>query len=257
MAIVYLLLAVLLYFLDSRGTLGSVHSATQALTTPVRSFLFNTKQNILSPLSVFSDSSKQEQRVKELEEKNASLSAQLAKLTGLQEENEKMRRLLGTDLPPSWQFATARVVTVTADTLVLTSDHAPQDDTSVITTKESGIFVGRVQEVKGKEVQILLPSHSSSKIPVIVRDSESGLRQASGIGVGRGGRAVLEQVLTSEQIKEGDLILTSGEGGVPEELLLGYVAEVSRVEGAAWQQAEIKSAVDLDDLDFVFFVTKF
>lgn len=256
LAIFYLLFSVFIYFLDSRGTLNFVHKSAQVLTIPVRSSLFDARNAVLSPLAVFSSSEQNMARIKELEGKVASLSSQLADQKALEEENAKMRRLLGTNLPPNWQFASARVVSVSSDTMSVTSDYGATSGTPVLAASESGVLVGRTEKVVGKEVHVQLPTHISSKIPVIVR-GQDGSRRAAGIIVGQGGTARLEQVLASESLETGDLILTSGDAGLPPELLVGYVDKITKNEASPWQEAGVKSAINVQALDFVFFVTKF
>lgn len=256
LAIFYLLFSIFIYFLDSRGTLDFVHRGAQILTIPVRSWLYDSRVTLLSPLSVFSNSAKQSDQIRELEGRAASLSSQLADQKALEEENAKMRRLLGTNLPPNWQFAPARVVSISGDVMNVVSDYNAGVGTPVLTTSEGGVLVGRVEKVVGRQTLVTLPTNISSKIPVIVR-GQDGTRRASGIVVGQGGTARLEQVLSSESLETGDLILTSGDANLPPELLVGYVDKVSRNETSPWQEAGVKSAINISGLDYVFFVTKY
>lgn len=270
LAVFYLLFSILIYFLDSRGALNFVHKGAQILTIPVRSALFDAHNTVLSPLVVFSDSTKKDAQMRELEERVASLSSQLANKRALEEENAKMRRLLGTNLPPNWQFSAGRVVSVSSDIMSVTSDYNAASGTPVLEASESppsseagGVLVGRVEKVVGRQTQVTLPTNIASKIPVLVR-GQDGSRRASGIVVGQGGTSRLEQVLASESLDSGDLILTSGDAnlpagrqGLPPELLVGFVDKVTRSETSPWQEAGVKSAINTRDLDFVFFVTKY
>lgn len=256
LAVLYLLFSVFIYFLDSRGTLNFVHSAVQVVTIPVRSWLFDTHNTILLPLSVFSSAEQSQVRIRELEERVASLSSQLANQKALEEENAKIRHLLGTDLPAAWQFAPVRVVSVAGDTMSIVGDSTLIVGTPVVTTQGGGVWVGKVENVVGRMAAVFLPTHTTSKIPVIVRSAQDGSRRASGIVVGRGGESRLEQVLTSEILAEGDLVLTSG-ASLPPELLIGRVRNVVKTPGSPWQQADIDVAVKGNNLDFVFLVTKY
>ncbi len=252
----YFLFSIFIFFLDSRGALEFLHRGAQVLTIPVRSWLYDSRVTLLSPLSVFSSGEQNKQRISELEGRVASLSAQLGREQALEEENAKMRRLLGTNLPPNWQFAPGRVVSTSSDIMAMTSDYTPSVGVSVITSEENGILIGRVEKAVGKEVLVSLPTHISSKIPVIVR-GQDGNRRASGIVVGQGRTARLEQVLASESLEKGDLVLTSGDANLPPELLIGYVDKVNRSQASPWQEAGVKSAIDPSGLDYVFFVTKY
>lgn len=259
----YLVFSILLVLLDSKGALSFLHKGAQGITTPFKSALFSARKTLLSPLVAISDSEKKEVEIEELRQEKADVLSQLSTLTALKEENERMRYLLGTTLPPSWQFAALRVVGKIGDTLTTTGDLLPEVSAPVIVSGEiesasrrrSGVFIGKIGEILGREIKVILPTATNSKIPVIVR-SPDGARHASGILVGRGESMRIEQVLSSETLSEGDLVLTSGEGAPPE-LLIGYVSKVLPFEASAWKSAEVKEAISVEGLDFVFIVTKF
>ncbi|MBI4033102.1 MAG: rod shape-determining protein MreC [Candidatus Blackburnbacteria bacterium] len=257
----YLLFSTILLFLDSRGSLSFLHQGAQALITPLKVSLTGVKKTFLSPFVAISDWKKKEAEIEKLRQEKADVLSQLSALEALREENGRMRYLLGTALPPSWQFAPLRVVGKVGDTLLATGDSKPEAREPVIISaevtpeKRSGVFVGKIDSVVGREIKIILPTAAVSKIPVIVR-AKDGERRASGILVGRGGNMRLEQVLSSETLFEEDLVLTSGEGAPPE-LLIGYVSKVLPSEASAWKSAEVEMVVNVENLDFVFVVTKY
>lgn len=251
----------MLLLLDSRGALSFLHQGTQAITSPFKSALFDAREIVLSPLVAISEWENKEVEIEKLRQEKADALSQLSALMAVKEENERMRYLLGTTLPPRWQFAALRVVGKIGDTLLATGELKPETDAPVIVSeqvtpeKRSGVFIGKTGEVLGREIKIILPTSTFSKIPVIVRSKE-GTRLASGILVGRGGSMRIEQVLSSEALSEGDLVLTSGEGAPPE-LLIGYVGKALPSEASAWKSADVEVAINVEDLDFVFIVTKY
>lgn len=259
--IFYLVLSILLLLLDSQGALSFLHQGVQAVTTPLKSALFSARTTMLSPFVAISDWQNKEAEIEKLQQEKADVLSQLSTLTALKEENERMRYLLGTALPARWQFAPFRVVGKIGDIVLATGDLKPEIGEPVIIASEvtpetrSGVFIGRVGETVGRELKVILPTNTSSKIPVIVR-APDGARQASGILEGRGGSMRLEQVLSSETLSEDDLVLTSGEGAPPE-LLIGYVSKVLPQEASAWKSAEIRMAINVENLDFVFVITKY
>lgn len=258
----YLFVSLSLFFLDSKALFVPLHGIAQTVTTPARSWLYQTRINLLAPLSGFNASIQTTQKLVEQELVNAQLLSQISHLRAVEEENDQMRRLLGADLPPEWKFEPGRVVGATGDFLTAVSDGAVEKGTPVIVSQEvkgasAGIFVGKTQNFIGREGKIIMPTNAGSKVPVIVRDAGTRDRQASGIVMGKGGRMLIDQVLSSESLKEGDLVLTSGEGGLPPELLIGYVGQVYSIPGAAWRQADVRSPVDISKIEYVFFVTRY
>lgn len=254
--IFYFLLSLLVVFADNRGFLTGFRGFVQGLTTPVESQLFRARIALFAPFSGFSSGREKDKRIQELEKENAGLLSQLSQMQALKEENEKARHLLGASLSPSWHFEPARVVSSFADKIYLTADFEPKQGTPVITSQEkSGVLVGQVKSVLGGKIEVILSTSNLFKTTIIVRDKETGERRAAGILVGQAGRLKLEQVLTSETVKEGDMIVTSGEG-LPPELLAGYVTRVLETKGA-FREAEVEYPLDFTKLDYVFLVTKF
>ncbi|MBI2268676.1 MAG: rod shape-determining protein MreC [Candidatus Blackburnbacteria bacterium] len=258
--ILYLVCSSLLFFLDLRGFLTPIHNLVQALTIPLDTRLFKTKKSI-APNVFLVSSGELEKKAEEAEVRNAFLSSQLAKLGSLEKENARLRKLLGASLPPSWMFELANVVSSSGDILQVTSDYTPSSNTAVITTddkvKQGGVFVGFTEEKVGRKIKIILPTSDLSKIPVVVRDKNNGQLTAVGLALGRGGKVILDQVLTKETLKKGDLILTNEDGAFPAGLLLGVITRVLPVKDGAWQQAEMELATNVNALDTVFFVTKY
>lgn len=254
--IFYSLFSIFILIADSRGLLADLHRFVQGVTIPVESQLFRARIGLFTPFSGFSSGREKDKRMRELEEENARLLAQMATLKGVEEENARARHLLGATLAPSWHFEPARVTSVFADKMFLTGDTTPSLGAPVITSGDKGgVFVGLVENVAGKRITVVLPTSELTKNTVLIRDRETGERHGAGILVGRGDRLMLEQVLASEAIKEGDIVVTSGDK-LPPELLVGYVTKVLETKGA-FREAEIKIAVDPAKLDFVFLVTRF
>jgi cell shape-determining protein MreC len=148
--------------------------------------------------------------------------------------------------------------------MFLVGNYQPAVGTPVIVSQDKdqsgsssfGVLVGVVGSAVGRKITVLLPTSDLVKIAVLVRDSKTGERQGTGVLVGRGQALRLEQVLTSEAIKEQDLVVTAGDENLPPELLVGYISRVHDLKGV-FREAEVKPAVDPKKLDFVFLITRF
>lgn len=251
----YLVISALVIYLDKKNFFNPLHGFVQNLTTPLESALFSTKNSLLAPFSVFSSVSQKDTRIKELEEENFRLLSQVSATKALEEENARSRHLLGSSLPPSWKFEPARVVSSFSGRLILAGTTELKSGTPVVFPKERGVYLGQVDKIRGREAEVILPTNQNSRITVLVRDRETKDRHGQGILVGKEKGLLLEQVLTSEIIEEGDLVVTSGDN-TPAELLVGFVKKVLPAKGT-FQEAEIEYPIDPKDLDFVFLVTKF
>ena len=116
----------------------------------------------------------------------------------------------------------------------------------------AGVAVGRVQQAyrSFSDVQLLVDPASA----VAVRVERSRAR-ANVVGTGRDKRAKLEYALRSDDIEDGDSLVTSGTDGVfPSGLLVGKVTEVQRKTSATFLRAQVIPAVDPRDLEEVLVV---
>lgn len=260
-----LIFAASLYFLETGNSLSAMHSLAQKIADPLR-YRANQTKNSLGSLFSLGLVARQEVQIFTLEKEKSELLSRLANYKTLEEENKSMRRLLDAGLPSGWKFSPAQVVSRVADALYLVGDDRPQPNTVVLVTAEvemgemtrkTGVFVAKVEDQVGRQTKSLLITDINSKVPAVVRDRESFERQASGILEGRGGKVVLEQVLSAETLKDGDLVFTSGEADYPAELLLGSISRILTSNNSALQQAEVKPALDLSKITTVFFLTKY
>lgn len=111
-----------------------------------------------------------------------------------------------------------------------------------------GGVVGRVIEVTPLAARVLLIADSRSAVGVVVQ----GSREA-GVVEGRGGPLLhLRYLSRAAQVRAGDLVVTSGLGGVfPRGLVVGRIVKVVREEGELLQEAEVEPAAALDRLEDV------
>lgn len=112
--------------------------------------------------------------------------------------------------------------------------------------------VGRIQQAyrNFSDVQLLVDPASA----VAVRVERSRAR-ANVVGTGRDRRAKLEYALRSDDIEEGDVLVTSGTDGVfPPGLPVGKVIEVQRKTSATFLRAQVVPTVEVRQLEEVLVV---
>jgi rod shape-determining protein MreC len=118
-------------------------------------------------------------------------------------------------------------------------------------------LVGRVSEVGTNYSKVLLVTDSSSVVSALVQGS-----RATGIVKGQfGDSLIMDWLLQTEPVKEGDVVITAGLGLgdelrslYPKGLVIGTIAQVKTAEAAAYNRAIITPAVDLRRLEHVLVV---
>jgi len=104
-----------------------------------------------------------------------------------------------------------------------------------------GYLIGRVSEINGKNVKILLTTDSQSSLPATLQGKD-----ITGIAHGKIGNGLtMEQVPQSDNVTNGDIVVTSGLGGdLPKGLILGKVESVQKVSGSIFQSVILRPAVE-------------
>jgi rod shape-determining protein MreC len=118
-------------------------------------------------------------------------------------------------------------------------------------------LVGRISEVGTNYSKVLLVTDSSSVVSALVQGS-----RATGIVRGQfGDSLIMDWLLQTEPVKEGDVVITAGLGIgeelrslYPKGLVIGTIAQVQTAEAAAYNRAIITPAVDLRRLEHVLVV---
>jgi rod shape-determining protein MreC len=118
-------------------------------------------------------------------------------------------------------------------------------------------LVGRISEVGTNYSKVLLVTDSSSVVSALVQGS-----RATGIVRGQfGDSLIMDWLLQTEPVKEGDVVITAGLGIgeelrslYPKGLVIGKIAQVQTAEAAAYNRAILTPAVDLRRLEHVLVV---
>jgi rod shape-determining protein MreC len=113
--------------------------------------------------------------------------------------------------------------------------------------------VGRVHSVAGATADVLVLTDRNSSIAVRVERTRV---RANVRGLGKPGAAKLDYALRTEDMIEGDLLVTSGTDGVfPPGLPVGKVTSLERNVHGLFQEAVVVPAVDVTRLEELLVVT--
>ncbi len=116
-------------------------------------------------------------------------------------------------------------------------------------------LVGRVVDVSMRSSVVRRIDDPASVVPVVVmRTRDQGiLRGALGAEI----RLEIDYVGRLSRLRAGDLVLTSGMGGVfPKGLVVGAVAQAANPPGAMFKRVRVRPAVDLNRLERVLILTR-
>lgn len=180
----------------------------------------------------------------------------------IKRENERLRRLVGIQSKLEYESIIAEVIA-----------KSPQNfyKTLIVNRgKESGVrrwmpviaYQDNVKCVVGKVIDV--QRYSSRIQPLIEQSSYTGAMlkdsRYSGILVGQSPmseKCLIQYIDKKAEINYGDIIVTSGMGGVfPKGILIGEVVSVSKKRYGIFQEAQVQPTIDFGRLEEVYIITK-
>lgn len=249
---IFLLICSILIIFGRTSFFAPVSSLVQAVFAPITAISYNLVSkatNILySP------------KFKSLQEENSALVKKLVDQAKLQADNKALRDQFQVSNPKSQSLLEADIVGApsfvpgfsTPQVLIL--DRGKNDGVKVgqaVLFKES--LIGKVTKVSSFLSSVTLINNSN--ISFTAKTMETN---AQGIVRGEGGEnIILDEVLLSDNLKKGDIVLTKGDEnldgiGFPPNLIVGKIESVSKNASDLFQKAEIKSEVDFTKISKVF-----
>lgn len=234
------LLAVASMMVDRReGTLGSVRSALEVVVYPLQ-------LAVNAPSSVGRWVGENLSSRNALIEENAKLNAReletegrLQRMAALEAENHRLRELMGSSARLEQKVAVAEVLTVDLDPfrhrLVIDKGSASGAYVGQPIVDANGIM-GQLASVSPFSSQAVLITDASHALPVEV--NRNGLRSIA-VGTGDIDRLELPYLPNNADVREGDLLVSSGLGGrFPRGFPVAMVRKVTRDPGRAFAAIE-------------------
>jgi rod shape-determining protein MreC len=198
------------------------------------------------------------QRNADLEEALAQFQAEIVELREIASDYDRLSDLLDyTTGVRNQQTIAADVVGIDQTNLIrtITINRGARDGITVGMPAVTGQgLVGRVMDVTANASRVLLITDQSSAVSARLQNTRV---EGSVIGHVSGGLRMTYMPLTAG-VQEGDLAVTSGLGGnFPADIVIGQVISVREEQSELYKEAEIRSLVNFDTLEFVLVVTSF
>lgn len=194
----------------------------------------------------------------ELQRENSRLHVELADARARAKEAIDLQGLLELRVRVPSPTVAARVVALggspyfRVNRLIL--DRGEGEITPGMPVIVPGGVVGRIQRIYGRYADVILAVDPQSSIDVIVpRTGSRGVLK--GLGGDNSYSCKIEYLLKSDEVHEGDVIVTSGLGGVfPRDLPVGTIRKIEKKEYSMYQEVEVAPAVDFSHLGAVLII---
>ena len=198
--------------------------------------------------------------IKNLKKENEQLKLKIQELTAenvalkeLKKENELLREALEIGLEKEFKLILSQVIGKDISQDFILIDKGAKDGISenmpVITQQK--VLVGKISQVYRNFSKVQLISDKNSSFDAKISDQE-----IFGLVKGKGNFNLSFNLVPKEnEIKEGDLLVTSALGGVfPAGLIIGKISQVRKSDLEPFQTAQIQPAFNLRDLEKLFII---
>ncbi len=257
-----LVLAGLLVAAVVTGRIRSLAEMTRQITMPSVTWVSRQGIALRERFDLPPDVAQLQAENTRLREELERLRAEQIRFTEIEMENQRLRALLRfAEEHPYYDVRGASVVgqvigrdpALPIDRLILNIGEAQGIRPGMPVVSDVGL-VGRVVQVYRTTSVVLPITAPESAVNAIVQASRQ-----TGIVRGQGGPILIMEYLPLDaEVAVGDLILTSGLGGVfPPKLLIGQVVAVERHDYDMFQRAEIRPTVNFQQLEQVLILVDF
>ncbi len=178
------------------------------------------------------------------QQKNVFLG-QIAELDALKKENQFLRNELGLSKSLGAKLLLAQIFNVQRGAATSTalinkgSDDGVKKDFAVVAS--GNVLVGIVKEVFDKSALIILTDDPRVKISAKIQGSSTLVNTRGTLR----DSLTLDLVANGDNIKEGDLVVTSGLDVLPESLPIAQITKVESANGALFKKVNAKPLFDL------------
>lgn len=236
------------------GELGPLHRArlgVQTIAAPVSTAGEVVTRPMRGLLAWAGDLGVSRSQLEQLRTQNETLRARVAELEEARLENERLRELLKIPQAGDLEVVGAHVIGRPTNSWegVITIDRGSRDGIT------AGMPVMGAQGLLGQTVDV---GPVSAKVRLI-SDQRSGVaafvQRSRAEGIVRGsieGGVTLDFVSTETTVRAGDVVITSGMGGVfPKGLVIGEVTAVDRERNRLYQEIAVRPAAELTGIEEV------
>lgn len=198
------------------------------------------------------------ERIASLEELLASRQIEIIQLREAASDYDRLVDLLSyTNTLENQEFLTADVIALDQSGIVrgLIINRGARDGVGIGMPVVTDLgLVGRIVGLSANAAQVQLINDENSSVSARLQTT-----RAEGSIIGQASGALrMTFIDLDESIIQGDLVITSGLGGnFPPDIVVGQVTSIRQFEFELFQEAEVRSLIDLGLLEFVLVITSF
>lgn len=240
---------------DTGGVFNAARGAWMTITTPIRwvggavTAPFQGLGNVVANLTA------DQERLTDLKAENERLVARNAELEEAEQTARRLESLLGLQSLYNLQSTAARIISGSTDSWssTVTIDKGTASGLAVgMPVTDSNGAIGQIVRCGSTSATVRLITDENSSISAMVQSSRAqGVLRGSVDGTLR-----LTLVRTDQMVEVGDMVVTSGLGGVfPKGLPVGKVVSVERTSESLYYEIEVEPLSSTESFEEVLVIT--
>jgi rod shape-determining protein MreC len=253
-----ILLVITLIFIGTRGLGNAVRGSLFFITNPVlktsRGFAegFRGLFQFLGSIGALKDDNEK------LIAENLALTAENTRLVDVEKENRELRKEVGLLPQDKYDLLAADI---TAEDSLGSSGSFLLDKGSISGLQEgmpviieNGVLIGRISQVFPDSARVTLVTNRDSAVngEILESGAKGIVKGTYGLGI------MIDMISQTEEVKNGDTVITSGlGGGTPRGLFIGKIGQINQSEDKLFQQATVVSPVMSSSLRIAFVIKNF
>lgn len=247
-------------FLSLKGNSNFISSGVGSVISPLQKIIYKVNDKLNGSLDFLINFSNVKQENQELREKNAELENKLVEYNRMKDENIQLRSMFDySQANQNYNYLGCNIVGYSGGNISNgyiidkgTNDGLKKD--MIIITSVG--LVGKITkaDTNFSIVQTIMNENIAVAAMVESTRQTTGILQG-GVNSKNEKLVTLSNIPMDSEIKEGDVILTSGLGGMyPKEIRIGEVISIDIDSVGLMKKALVRPYVDFDKLDGVFVV---
>ncbi len=234
---------------DNGGPFAAVRNAVHTVTSPIQSAL----SQIPSPIKGI-ESMGRDETIAQLEQENQQLRTLVAELEEYRQQGQRLTTLTGLSDMYGLESVSAEVVGTTSGwsrTATINKGSADGIQVGMGVMSSCGLY-GQVESVASSTSVIRLVNDATSSVSAMVQSSRAR-------GILRGsydGTLVLEYVSVEKTVGEGDIVISSGQGGTyPRGLVIGTARSIEVDSSKLYYRITVEPIYGIDSCEEVMVLT--
>ena len=248
----------IIYSLQSDA--NGISSSVSTVFSPLQKIVYNINSRVKETVDFFLNFSEVKLENEELKKKNTKLANELIEYESLKDEVERLREALNfTESKNNYKYVGVNIIGYSGNSLsdgyIIDKGSNDGIDKNMVVVSSKGL-VGKVTKVASNFA--IVQSILNENIAVAVMDQQT--REATGVLQGLSDKkdnnmTVVYNLPISSDVKEGDIIITSGLGKIyPKEIPVGTVVSVEEDNVRVMKSAVVEPFVNFNEVEELFVV---